>query len=194
MMKVARKIAGRLLALVGMTVGIAVLTPIVSAQNINQIELTDQQVTNLIAAQTDFAPLANKLAEASEDPDDELIAELDATAKKHGFSGFDEYRDVDNNIFFVLEGLDRETGEYVSEADRLKEEAVVIENEETIPADEKKEMLADIKQEMEQAEALKFPGNIEIVKKHLDELSKLIPDEGPPVEGNGADGESPEQD
>lgn len=164
------------------------------AQNINQIELTDQKVTNLIAAQADFAPLASKLAEASEDPDDKLMAELDATAKKHGFSGFDEYRDVDNNIFFVLEGLDPETGEYISEADRLNQESEVIEQDATIPADEKKEMLADIKQEMAQAEALKFPGNVEVVKKHYEALSKLLPEEGAPgpYENDGGSQETDE--
>jgi hypothetical protein len=156
--------------------------PTAQAQKINQIELTEQHVVNLLAAQSDFAPLAGKLAEASDEPDPKLLQELDDTAKKHGFSGFEQYSDVDNNIFFVLEGLDRETGVYVSEAERLKQESEIIAGEKGIPDDEKKEMLADIKEEMALAEPLKFPSNVDIVKKHIEELAKLVPEEAGPID------------
>src|SRR5262245_43325934 len=82
------------------------------AQDINQIELTDQQVTAFIAAQKDFAPLSTRLLEGGEKPDEALTKELEAIAKKHAFKSFAEFEDVGANITIVLDGLDRSTGTY----------------------------------------------------------------------------------
>lgn len=146
-----------------------------SAQTIKQVKLTEQQVTGLIAAQDDFAPLAGKLAEANDDPNPELMAKLNAAAKKHGFKDFDEYRDVDNNIFLVLEGLDRSSGEYVPPEERLKLEISEIESDQNLPAEEKEAILDEVRQELKMAEPVQHPENIELVKKHIDELSTLLP-------------------
>lgn len=146
-----------------------------AAQKITQIKLTEQQVTGLLAAQKDFAPLAGKLAEAAEKPSAELEVELDKTAQKHGFANFEEYRNVDNNIFLVFEGLDRETGEYVPPEERLNLEIEEIKKDTTIPDADKKAILAEVKEELSMSEAVQHPENIELVKKHIDKLSKLLP-------------------
>jgi len=158
------------------------------AQKITQIKLTEDQVTGLLAAQEDFSPLAGKLAEAAEKPSDELTVQLDAIAKKHGFADFAEYRTVDNNIFLVFEGLDRETGEYVPPADRLELELKEIQNDTTIPDADKKAILAEVNEELAMAESVEHPGNIEMVKKHIDQLSKLLPTPEDPAldRGSGA--------
>ena len=79
-----------------------------SAQEIKQMQLSDKQIESFIAAQKDFAPLASKLLEGGEKPNDALTAELEGVAKKHGFASFAEYEDVGANISIVLEGLDRQ--------------------------------------------------------------------------------------
>lgn len=159
-----------------------------AAQKITQIKLTEKQVTGLLAAQKDFAPLAGKLAEAAEEPDAALTAELDKTAQKHGFANFEEYRNVDNNIFLVFEGLDRVTGNYVPPEERLNQEIEEIKKDSTIPDDDKQAILAEVKEELSMAEAVQHPENVELVKKHLDELSKLLPTpEDPELDrGSGA--------
>lgn len=165
------------------------------AQEINQFKLTEKHVLGLLAAQDDFAPLAGQLAEAADKPSPQLTAKLDATAQKHGFSNFDEYRDVDNNIFLVLEGLDRDSGDYVPPKERLEIEIDEIEKDSSIPADDKAAILAEIKEEYSIAEAVKYPENVELVKKHIDKLSKLLPtpeDPGLPPPGSGAGDEASE--
>ncbi len=167
-----RKLAGRL----GLAVTIvASLTQTSAAQKITQIKLIESQVTGLLAAQKDFAPLAGKLAEAAEKPSTELTAQLDAIAKKHGFANFEEYRTVDNNIFLVFEGFDRETGVYVPPEERLNLELEEIQKDATIPDADKKAILAEVKEELTMAEAVEHVENVELVKKHLDKLSKLLP-------------------
>lgn len=178
------------LAMAGLTM-IGVASPCM-AQTINQVKLTEQHVLGLLAAQDDFAPLAGQLAEAADKPSKELVAKLDATAQKHGFKDFENYRDVDNNIFLVLEGLDRETGAYVPPKERLALEIEEIEKDESIPDADKKAILAEVKEELNLAEAVEHAENIQVVKKHLDKLTKLLPtpeDPGLPPPGSGAGGE-----
>lgn len=164
-----------------------------SAQTVNQFKLTEAQVLGLLAAQDDFAPLAGQLAEAADKPSKELVAKLDATAQKHGFKDFDQYRDVDNNIFLVLEGLDRESGDYVPPKERLSIELEEIEKDKTIPAEDKKAIMDEVKEELTLSEAVKYPENVELVKKHIGKLSKLLPtpeDPGLPPPGSGAGDEA----
>ena len=158
------------------------------AQEVTQIKLTEKQIVGLLAAQNDFAPLAGKLAEAADAPSPDLMKQLDATAQKHGFAHFEEYRNVDNNIFLVFEGLDRETGAYVPPEERLKLELEEINGDNSIPADDKKAIVAEVKEELSLAEAVQYPENIVLVKKHIDKLSKLLPEPEDPAldRGSGA--------
>jgi len=163
-----------------------------AAQQVTQIKLTEQQILGLLAAQDDFAPLASKLAEAADAPSSDLTKQLDSTAQKHGFANFEEYRNVDNNIFLVFEGLDRETGDYVPPQERLKLELAEIKDDKSIPADDKKAIVAEVKEELSLAEAVQHAENIELVKKHIDKLSKLLPQPEDPAldRGSGAGDES----
>ncbi|MCH9765935.1 MAG: hypothetical protein K0U34_08095, partial [Alphaproteobacteria bacterium] len=151
-------------------------------------------VTGLLAAQDDFTPLAGKLAEANDKPDPDLVKKLDETAQKHGFKNFEEYRDVDNNIFLVLEGLDRETGVYVPPKERLELEMDEIKKDATIPDADKKAILDEVNEELSMAEAVEHPDNVTLVKKHLSNLSKLLPTpEDPALDRGSATGAEPAQ-
>ena len=81
-----------LAASVGLGAGMAIAAASnLAAQEFKQIELTDKMVTSFIAAQKDFAPLASKLVEGGETPDDALTKELENIAKKHVFASFEEF-------------------------------------------------------------------------------------------------------
>lgn len=147
------------------------------AQELKQIELNDKLVSAFIAAQKDFAPLSSKLAEGGDKPDASLTAQLEEIAKKNGFANFEEFEDVGANITIVLDGLDRSNGTYTDPAEKMKKELEEIKADASIPAEDKKLAVDDLTQEIAAAQPLKFKGNIDVVKKHIAELEKLIPEE-----------------
>lgn len=171
--------------------GLAALATGASAQEIKQMQLSDKQVESFIAAQKDFAPLASKLLEGGEKPNDALTAELEGVAKKHGFASFAEYEDVGANISIVLEGLDRKSGTYTDPVDKMKKELEDIKADSSIPDEDKKLAIDDLNQEIAAAQPLQYKDNIEVVKKHREAIEKLIPEEGeappddaaPPADG-----------
>lgn len=159
-----------------------------AAQEFKQIALTDKMVTSFIAAQKDFAPLASKLAEGGETPDTTLTKELEDIAKKHGFSGFTEFEDVGANITIVLDGLDRESGTFTDPIEKMKKELEEIKADDTIPAEDKKLAVDDLTQEIAAAQPLQHTANIDVVKKHIDAIEALIPED---MGESGADGGEP---
>lgn len=148
------------------------------AQELKQLLLTDAQITSFVAAQPDFAPLVVKLSEAAEKPDDSLKGDLDTVSKKHGFANFDEYMDVNDNIAFVMGGLNRKTMEFSEPVERLKKDLEEIKADKDIPDDEKKLALEDLEVEIKLAAPLQNRENIEVVKRHFADLLKLLPDDG----------------
>jgi hypothetical protein len=178
---------------VGFAAGVAGMGASAWAQELKQVELTEQMVTSFVAAQKDFAPLASKLAEGGEAPDAALTKELDEISKKHGFANFGEFEDVGANITIVLDGLDRTSGTFTDPIEKMKKELEDIKADETIPAEDKKLAIDDLTQEIAAAQPLKFKGNIDVVKKHIDEIEALIPEEagesGP--EDGATEGEAP---
>lgn len=155
-------------------------TGVVSAsaqEDFKQIELTDSHVTSFIAAQKDYEPLAKKLMEAGENVDDALSKELDAVAKKHGFADFAEFEDIGANITLVLDGYDRSTGEFTDPKTLMQKELEEIKADDSIPANEKKEIIADLEQEIAAVPPLKHPSNVDVVKKHIKEIEALLPEE-----------------
>lgn len=146
-------------------------------QDFKQIELTDSQVTSFIAAQKDYEPLAHKLIEAGENVDDALTKELDDVAKKHGFADFADFEDVGANITLVLDGYDRESGEFTDPKVLMQKELEEIKADDSIPANDKKEIIKDLEQEIAAVPPLQYPSNVDVVKKHIKEIEALLPDE-----------------
>ena len=173
---------------IGLSAGLATAAWSAGAE-FKQIELTDQMVTNFIAAQKDFAPLASKLVEGGDNPDAALTKQLEDIAKKHGFASFAEFEDVGANITLILDGLDRSTGTFTDPIEKMKKELEDIKSDETIPAEDKKLAVDDLTQEIAGAQPLQHKGNIDVVKKHVAEIEALIPDEA--GESGPAEGEPP---
>jgi len=163
------------LALVfGLSAGVALGA---AAQEFKQIELNEDKVKSFIAAQKDFAPLASKLIEGGDQPDEALTKELEEIAKKHGFASFEEFEDVGANITLILDGLDRSTGTFTDPIEKMKKELEDIKADDSIPAEDKKLAVDDLTQEIAASKPLEHQGNIEVVKKHIAEIEALIPEE-----------------
>ncbi len=137
-----------------------------AAGDINQVVLTEAQVTGLIAAQPDLAAIAKKLDNASEGDEVGVEKELDAIATNHGFKNFADLDDVSATVQLVLDGLDPETGEYVDPVVSLKEELEEVKADSSMDAEEKKELIGELEEALTAIPPLKHKENIEIVKKH----------------------------
>jgi hypothetical protein len=146
-------------------------------EEMKQIQLTDQHIRSFIAAQKDLQPLSSKLLEGGEKPDDALINELQAIATKNGFKDFEEMEVIGANISLVLDGLDPDTGDYIDPVGKMKLELANIEADDTIPEEDKKLVIEDLKQEIAAAKPLQFRDNIEVVRKFQSELETLVSDE-----------------
>lgn len=146
-------------------------------EEMKQIQLTDQHIKSFIAAQKDLQPLSSKLLEGGEKPDDALINELQAIATKNGFKDFEEMEVIGANISLVLDGLDPDTGDYIDPVGKMKLELANIEADDTIPEEDKKLVIEDLKQEIAAAKPLQFRDNIQVVRKFQSELETLVSDE-----------------
>lgn len=145
-------------------------------EELKQVQLTDAHVKGFLEAQKDLQPLSSKLLEGGEKPDDTLIAELEAIAKKHGFASFEEMEVVGANISLVLDGLDPATGAYTDPVEKMKLELENIKADTSIVEDDKKLVIDDLNQEIAAAKPLQFKDNIEVVKKYQNELETLAVD------------------
>lgn len=148
------------------------------AEEIKQVALTEAQVAGFIAAQQELQPLSNKLLEGGEKPDDAVLSELESIAKKHGFKSFAEMEEVGANISIVLDGLDRESGEYTDPIEKMKQELESIKADTSIGEADKKLVIDDLNLEIASAKPLQHKGNVEVVKKYQAELEKLIAETG----------------
>lgn len=138
-----------------------------------RIKLTETQVKSFIAAQADLARLSDKLQNAS-DGAPGLRAELDAVAKKHGFSDFGELDEVAANISIVMAGLNPDTGEFTDPVNVMKQELENVKGDKSIPGEEKELIVAELLQAIETSPAVVHRENIELVKAHRKAIDKAL--------------------
>jgi hypothetical protein len=170
-----RRLAPRAAALL---LGLALLASGAIAQDapeqpLKQIMLTEAQVTNFIAAQPDLAGVSGKMQAAGNEPDAALEAELDAIAKKHGFSSFEELDDVAANISIIMAGLDAE-GVFTDPIDALKKELESVEADAAIPEEDKKELVGQLTEAIKTTPPLQHKENVELVKAHREAIEKAL--------------------
>jgi len=145
-----------------------------AAQDFNQVKLTEEQVKGFISAQKDLADISTKLEQAGDKPDDALQNELEAVAKKHGFSSFQELDDVAASVSTVMAGLDPETGEFTDPQDAMKKELADIEADKEIPADEKKLLIEELNEAIKTTPPIAHKENIDLVKKYRTEIEAAM--------------------
>lgn len=144
-------------------------------EQFKQVKLSDQMIKGFISAQKDMADLAQKTGtQPNEKPDPKVQAELDAIAKKHGFQNFVEFDDVAFNISMVMGGLDPQSGAFTDPIAAIKKEMEEITADKTIPEKDKKQMLDELAEALKNTPPLKFPENVEVVKKFRTEIEKVL--------------------
>ncbi|TPQ33820.1 hypothetical protein C2U70_18445 [Bradyrhizobium guangdongense] len=147
------------------------------APALKQIALTDKQIEGVLVAQKAMDAITEKLPENTA-PDQKVIAQLDAIAKKNGFAGYEDYDNVVDNISLVLGGFDPATKKFVGAEAVIKAQIAQVEADKKMAAKDKKEAITELN------EALKSPGpsienkgNIELVTKYYDKLVAALGDD-----------------
>ena len=137
-----------------------------------QIKLTDNQIEAFIATQDDMRALVEKtMSVASLDSaNTEYEAELDAVARKHGFRDIAEFDAVGTSIYMVMAGIDSETKTFIDPQMAIKREIKDVRSDKSISASDKRNLLEQLDAAFKAAEPIRFPTNIELVKKHYNML------------------------
>jgi hypothetical protein len=139
-----------------------------------QIALTDKQIDNVLAAQKEMDAITEKLPDNAP-PDQKVIGELDAVAKKHGFASYDDYNVVVDNISLVMGGIDPQTKKYVGSEAVIKEEIAQVQADKKMKADDKKQALDNLNMALQaKAPDVENKGNIDLVVKYYDKLSAAL--------------------
>ena len=143
---------------------------VASAQAPTQIALTEKQVQNYIAA----APAIGKITEKLKgEPDKKTQAQLEALAKKNGFSGYGEYDDVSSNITMVLQGIDPKTKKFGDAKALIQAQIAEVQADKKMKPAEKKQTLDDLNETLKNIEPIKNQGNIALVEKYYDKLAAM---------------------
>jgi hypothetical protein len=144
------------------------------APTLKQIALTDKQLDGVLAAQKDVDAITEKLPENAA-PDQKVIAQLDGVAKKNGFSSYDDYNNVVDNISLVLGGFDPATKKYVGTEAVIKAQIAQVQADKKMPAKDKKAALADLNEALKSPPpAIENKGNIDLVAKYYDKLAEVL--------------------
>jgi hypothetical protein len=140
-----------------------------------QIRLSEAFIKGFIASQKDMAAIAQKIQQSgSEKPDPAIQAELEATAKKHGFKDFNEYDDVAANISMVMAGIDPQTGQFNDPATAIKKEIEDVKADKTIADKDKTTMLDELNEALKSTPPVQFTENIDLVKRFRKEIDEVL--------------------
>jgi len=141
-----------------------------------QIKLTEKHVEGFIAAQKDMSAVVEKMqgAASPDKPSPKYEFEIEAVTKKHGFKNFAEYEAVAANISMVMATIDPQTKAFTDPQTAIKKEIDDVTADKTIPENEKKQLLEELKEALKSAQPIQFPGNIELVKKYYDQIDAAL--------------------
>jgi hypothetical protein len=142
--------------------------------HVKQIRLTEKQIQGFISAQKDMIAITNKMSAISDKPDPKIQAQLEAAAKKQGFKDLDEYDDVAFNISLIMTGIDPQTKKYTEPRVEIQQEIAEITANPTMSAEEKKQVLDQLNQELKAAEPVEYPSNIDLVLQYYDKIEAAL--------------------
>lgn len=144
-----------------------------------QVQLTQQIVDNLVAAQKALQPIEGKMPQdgaADDKPDPKLDAQIDAAVKKSGFADDQAYADASYSVGLVLAGMDPDSGDYIGAKAAIQKQIKDLDADKKMPAKEKKEALAELNEAMKSTPDEKpLDGNVALVKKNFDKLNQAMP-------------------
>ena len=141
---------------------------------LKQIALTEAQVQGVLSAAKEMDPIVEKIPENAK-PDPKITAQLEAVAKKSGFSSYDEYNTVVDNISLVLGGFDPATKKYIGAEAVIKSQIAQVEADKKMSANDKKQALSDLNMALKAPEPqVENKGNIDLVVKNYDKLNDAL--------------------
>ncbi|MGV7217238.1 hypothetical protein [Bradyrhizobium sp. UFLA05-112] len=144
---------------------------------LKQIALTDKQIDGVLAAQKDMDAITAKLPENTA-PDQKVMAQLEAVAKKYGFASYDDYNNVVDNVSLVLGGFDPASKKYVGTEAVIKAQIAQLQADKKVPAKDKKDALDELNEALKTpAPAVENKGNIDLVGKYYDKLIAALGDD-----------------
>jgi hypothetical protein len=133
-----------------------------------QIRLTERQVQGFVAAQKDVATIAEL-----DHRDPRLQTDSETVAKKNGFKDFAEYDEVAANILMVFAGIDPQSKRYTDPQTAMKKKIAEVTADKTIPKKDKNELLNEFKKQLDAAQPVQYPSNIELVLKYYDQIHPI---------------------
>jgi hypothetical protein len=144
---------------------------------LKQIALTEAQVQGVLSAAKEMDPITEKIDDDAK-PDPKITAQLNAVAKKNGFTSYDDYSLVVDNINLVLGGFDTTTKKYVGAEAVIKAQIAEVQADKKMSAKDKKETLEDLNDALKSpAPAIANKGNIDLVTKYYDKLAEALSEE-----------------
>jgi hypothetical protein len=144
---------------------------------LKQMALTDAQVQSVLAATKEMDPITSKIQENAK-PDPKVTAQLEAIAKKNGFTSYDDYNNVVDNISLVLGGIDPATKKYVGAEAVIKAQIAQVQADKKMSPKDKKAALADLNEALKSPQpAIENKGNIDLVVKNYDKLAEALGDD-----------------
>jgi len=163
--------AFRFVAAIVAAVALAPISGGAMADAIKQIQLNEKQIENFIAVQKDLAAILQKVQGSQSDkPDPKIQAEIEAAVKKSGFAGLDEYGAVAQNISLLMSCIDPKTKAFSEPKVAIQRQIDELKADKSVPEPQKKQILEDLNEALATAEPVKFPGNIELVKKYYEKI------------------------
>ncbi len=144
-----------------------------------QIVLTEKQIEGLLAAQKTISAIVEKIPQDQADnPNPQIQAGLDKTARKFGFKDYGEYDDVANNAS-CSSWMDSTARKklFVGPDVILKREISKINSDGKLQPEDKEAQIKELKDKLKSTEQVKYPDNITLVTKYYDKLSEIFSDE-----------------
>jgi hypothetical protein len=126
-----------------------------------QMALTEKQVERFIAAQGKMS------AAKGED-------ELEAVAREFGFASLEEHDDVEANILLLLEGIHPQSRAFLEPPVQIKRRIEETKADKSLPEDERKQVLQELAEALKSAQPIRFPANVELVRKYYDKIQAVL--------------------
>lgn len=171
-----RKIFGVLAIALAALAVTHVAGPATAQEQAKQIRLTDQQVQGYIASSKEMTAATAKLQGDSDKPDPKVIAQLEGIVKKHGFASLNQYDEVAANISLVFALIDPKTKAVMQPQELIRKEIAEVNADASIPAEDKKQTLAELNEALKSAQPVQFPENVALVKKYYDKIDATLQD------------------
>ena len=138
---------------------------------VKQMPLTEKHILGLLAATAEINSITDNAPEGINELHPETIAKLDAAARKHGLSSYDEYKTVDANAGLIMSGYDDVNNAYVGRDALIKLRIGRVKAKRKMSDQDKKDELTDLNDQLQfDLPPVAYKGNIALVTKYYARL------------------------